>query len=110
METDLAHDLETLHHEAAALKAEADAAIRTYDRETWIRLALVFFPVPFIVVLFRLQLEAWGYYVAGGALLGSAALLVALDGRAATKRDRAVRAAERARQAYDQARTAQANL
>ena len=88
------------------MQAAADAAIRTYDRETWIRLALVFFPVPFIVVLIRLQLEAWGYYVAGGALLGSAALLVALDGAAAAKRDRAVHAAERARQAYDQARTA----
>ena len=103
----MAHDLETLHHEAAALQAEADAASRTYDRETWIRFVLVFFPVPFIVVLIRLQLEAWGYYVAGGLLLGSAALLVALDGAAAAKRDRAVHAAERAQRAYDQARTAQ---
>jgi hypothetical protein len=104
VETDLAHDLETLHHKAAGLKAEADAAVRTYDRETWIRFVLVFFPVPFIVVLIRLQLEAWGYYVAGGLLLGSAALLFALDSAAAAKRDRAIHAAERAQQAYDQAR------
>ncbi|MDP1749171.1 MAG: hypothetical protein Q8L22_06920 [Reyranella sp.] len=106
METDLAHDLETLHREAVALKAAADAATRTYDRETWIRLALVFFPVPFIIVLLRLHLEAWGYYVAGGLLVASAALLVALDGAAAAKRDRAVQAAERARKAYDDARAA----
>jgi len=102
----LACDLETLHAEAAVLKAAADAAIRTYDRRTWIRLALVFFPVPFIVVLIRLHLEAWGYYAAGGLLVASAALLVALDGAAVAKRDRAVQAAERARKAYDQARAA----
>jgi hypothetical protein len=86
------------------LKAKADAVVRTYDRETWIRLALVFFPVPFVVVLVRLHIPAWGYYVAGGFLIVSAALLVHRDGRAAAKRDRAVAAAERARQAYDEAR------
>ena len=106
METDLAPDLETLHHEAAVLKAKADAAVRTYDRETWIRFALVFFPIPFVVLLVRLHLEAWGYYVAGGLLVASVALLVRLDGAAAAKRDRAVGAAERARQAYDEARAA----
>lgn len=106
METDLAHDLETLHHEAAESKAAADAAIRTYDRKTWVRLALVFFPVPFVVVLLRLHIEAWGYYVAGGLLVASAALLVVLDGAASAKRDRAVHAAERAQQAYDEARMA----
>ena len=90
-----------------ASKAEADAAVRTYDRQTWIRLALVFFPVPFIVVLVRLHIEAWGYYAAGALLFGSAALLVTLDGAAAARRDRAVRAADLARQAYDQARTPQ---
>lgn len=77
--------------------------VRTYDRETWIRLALVFFPVPFVVVIVRLHIPAWGYYVAGGFLVASAALLVFLDGRAAAKRDRAVDAAQRARQAYDDA-------
>lgn len=102
----MARDLETLHHEAAVLKAAADAAVRTYDRETWIRLVLVFFPIPFIVVLIRLHLEAWGYYAAGGLLVASVALLVALDGAAAAKRDRAVQAAKRAQQAYDEARAA----
>ncbi len=106
METDLAPDLEALHHEAAVLKAKADAAARTYDRETWIRLVLVFFPIPFVVLLVRLHIEAWVYYVAGGLLIASAALLVRLDGAAAAKRDRAVAAAARALQAYDEARAA----
>jgi hypothetical protein len=106
VETDLAPDLETLHHEASALKVKADAAVRTYDRETWIRLALVFFPIPFVVLLVRLHLEAWGYYAAGGFLIASVALLVRLDGAAAAKRDSAVRAADGAQQAYDEARAA----
>ena len=102
--TEPAEDLEALQREAAALAAAAEAATRTYDRETWIRFALVFIPVPFVVLLLRLEMEAWGYYVAGMALLASAAFLVRLDGRAAAKRDRAVEAAERAQEAYDAAR------
>jgi hypothetical protein len=98
--TEPAEDLEVLQREVAALTAAADAAIRTYDRETWIRFALVFIPVPLIVLLLRLEMEAWGYYVAGTTLLVSAALLVRLDGKAAAKRDRAVQAAETAQQAY----------
>ena len=105
MESVLARDLETLHREAAESQAEAEAAIRSYERGSSIRLALVFFPVPFIVLLVRLHLEAWGYYVAGGSLVALAALLFALD-RAAARRDRAIRAAERARKACDQARAA----
>lgn len=66
----------------------------------------VSFPVSFVVVLVRLHLEARGYYAAGGLLVGSAALLVALDGAGAAKRDRAVRATGRAQQAYDEARMA----
>lgn len=104
--TEPAQDLEVLRHEASARKADADAAIRTYDRETWVRLTLVFFPVPFVVVLLRLHMPAWGYYIAGAVLVVSAAMLVALDGRAAARRDLAVRAAERAQNAYDKARSA----
>ena len=89
-----------------AAQAEAEAAIRSYERGSSIRLALVFFPVPFIVLLVRLHLEAWGYYVAGGSLVALAALLFALDRAAAARRDRAIRAAERARKACDQARAA----
>jgi hypothetical protein len=98
--TEPAEDLEALQREAAALTAAADAATRTYDRETWIRFSLVFIPVPFVVLLLRLEMEAWGYYVAGTALLVSAAFLVRLDGKAAARRDRAVEAAEAAQQAH----------
>lgn len=101
--TEPVEDLEALRREAATLAAAADAATKTYDRETWIRFALVFVPVPFVVVLLRLQMEAWAYYVAGTILFASAAFLVALDGRAAARRDRAVGAAETAQKAYDEA-------
>jgi hypothetical protein len=97
--TEPAEDLEALQREAAALTAAADAATRTYDRETWIRFALVFIPVPFIVLLLRLEMEAWGYYVAGATFFVSAAFLVRLDGKAAARRDRAVEAAEMAQKA-----------
>ena len=107
--TEPAEDLEVLQREAVVLTAAADAASRAYDRETWVRFALVFFPIPFIVVLLRLQIETWGYYVAGTVLLASAAFLVRLDGRAAAKRDRAVQAAEAAQQAYAAAQGAAAN-
>jgi len=99
-----ARDLEALWHDASALRAAADKVSRTYDRETWIRFTLVFFPVPFVVVLLRLQIEAWGYYVAGALFLLSAAGLYTLDGRAAARRDRAVQAADDAEKAYDDAR------
>lgn len=102
--TDPAEELAALQRHAAQLKAAADKAVRTYDRETWIRFTLVFFPVPFVVVLLRLQIEAWGYYVAGALFLASASGLYRLDGAAAARRDHAVKAADEAQQAYDDAR------
>jgi hypothetical protein len=104
-----AKDLEALQREAAVLTAAADAETRTYNRQTWIRFALVFFPIPFVVLLLRLEMEAWGYYAAGAALLASAAFLVALDGRAAARRDRMVRAAEVAQEACAAAQAAAAH-
>ena len=103
---DPAEELAALQRHAAQLKAAADKAARTYDRETWIRFTLVFFPVPFVLVLLRLQIEAWGYYVAGALFLASAAGLYTLDGAAAARRDRAVKAADEAQKAYDDARAA----
>ena len=106
VETELIEDIEALQRQASALKAKAEAATRAYDRATWIRFVLVFFPVPLIVVLFRLYLEAWHYYVAGALFIIFAAVLFALDGAAAAKRDDSVQAAESARKAYEEARTA----
>jgi hypothetical protein len=94
-------DLEALQRQASALAAEAEALTETYRRATWVRFTLVFFPVPFVLVLLRLDLESWHYYLAGAAYLGFSALLYSLDSRASDKCDEAVRAAGRARQAYE---------
>ena len=51
-------DVEALRRRASALRAEANALTETYRRATWIRFTLVFFPVPFVVVLLRLHIEA----------------------------------------------------
>jgi hypothetical protein len=99
-------ELAALQRHAAQAKVAADRAVRTYDRATWIRFALVFFPVPFVLVLLRLQIEAWGYYVAGALFLASASGLYMFDGAAAARRDRAVKAADEAQKAYDEARAA----
>ena len=94
-------DPEALQRRAAELAAKAQALTEAYRRSTWYRFTLVFFPVPFVVVLLRLDLESWHYYLAGAAYLGFSAFLYSLDSRASDKCDEAVRAAGRARQAYE---------
>jgi hypothetical protein len=94
-------DLQVQQQRAASLRAEADALARAYQRTTWWRFTLVFFPVPFVVVLLRLDLESWHYYLAGGAYLAFSAFLYSFDSRASDKCDAAVRAAGRARQVYE---------
>jgi hypothetical protein len=86
-------DSETLRRRAATLRAEADALTHAYRRATWIRFTLVFFPVPFVVVLLRLHIEAWTYFIFGAAYLGFSALLYIWDGRASDRCDAAERAA-----------------
>lgn len=76
---------------------------RRYDRQTWIRLSVVLFLTPIIVVVFRIHLTAWGYYAAGALFIGSAVLMYCLDDIARTRLERAARAAEIARRAYDKA-------
>jgi len=97
-------DLERLQRHAAALATNAEALTRAYNRATWIRFVLFFFPAPLIVVLFRLHLEAWGYYAVGALFIVSGAVLFAVDSAASAKCDAATRAAERARQAFEEAR------
>jgi hypothetical protein len=101
MRANQTEDLEALQRQASALAAEAEALTETYRRATWIRFTMVFFPVPFVLVLLRLDLESWHYSLAGAAYLGFSALLYSLDSRASDKCDEAVRAAGRARQAYE---------
>jgi hypothetical protein len=95
--------LEARRREALALAARAEAATRHYNRTTWVRFVLVFFPIPFAVALFRLHIEAWAYYVAGALIIASGAALYILDGIASAKADAAVDAAEKAHQAYEAA-------
>lgn len=90
MQTDPIEDIETLQQRAAALTA-------AYRRAAWFRFTLVFFPVPFTVLLFRLQLEYWHYYLAGAAYLVFSVALFAIDSKAARKCERAQKAADEAR-------------
>jgi hypothetical protein len=99
-------DLGRLQRQASALEANAEALTRAYNRATWIRFLLVFIPVPFVVLLLRLYLDAWGYYVAGGLFIVCGAALFSLDSAASAKCDAATRAAENARQALEEARVA----
>ena len=98
--------LEALRQQASTLAARAAAATEHYNRTTWIRFVLVFFPIPFVLVLLRLQIDAWAYYLAGALIIASGGVLYVLDGAASAKADAAVAAAEEARQAYEEARMA----
>ncbi len=89
-----------------ARQNQARAAVRAYNRASWIRFALVFIPVPLIVVTFRLYLEAWHYYILGGAFIFFAGLLYVLDDRATDRREAALKAARIARATYQEARSA----
>ncbi len=102
--TEAIADLEHLQRRASALTTHAEARARAYQRSTWIRFVGVFFPVPFVVVLFRLSIDAWAYYVAGALFIVSAAVLYTIDGAASDKVDAAAKAAAKAQQAYDEAR------
>jgi uncharacterized membrane protein len=95
--------IEDLQRQASALTVQAEARARSYRRSTWIRFVGVFFPVPFVVVLFRLDIEAWSYYVAGALFIVSAAVLYVIDGAASDKVDAAAKAAEKAQKDYDEA-------
>lgn len=78
------------------LRHHAEKLAATYRRHTWYRFVLVFFPVPFVIVLVRLHLEAWHYYVAGAAYLLFSAALYSYDSRASDKVAAAAKAAEQA--------------
>ena len=101
--TEAIADLEQLQRRASALTTEAQARARAYQRSTWVRFVGVFFPIPFVVVLLRLSIDAWFYYVAGALFIVSAAVLYTIDGAASDKVDAAAKAAEKAEEAYDKA-------
>ena len=92
-----------LQQRAIALESHADAKTQAYQRATWIRFVGVFFPIPFIVVLLRLEMAAWTYYVWGALLVLSGAVLYVIDTAASTRVGEAVEAAATARKAYEEA-------
>jgi hypothetical protein len=96
-------ELSGLQQRAITLESHADAKAQAYQRVTWIRFVAVFFPIPFIVVLLRLEMAAWTYYVWGGLLVLSGAVLYVIDTAASTRVDEAVEAAATARKAYEEA-------
>ena len=98
-------DLETLQRHVSELAREADAATETYERTAWIKYVAIFVPIPFVVLLFRLQMDAWHYYVAGVLFIAVALAMYALDLAAVAKRDKAIAAIEYAQEAYEIART-----
>ena len=85
--------------ETESLEQRANRLTAAYRRQTWARFAAVFFPVPFTVLLLRLELEPWHYYVAGAAYLVFSAALFHYDSAQSAKVDAAVKAAEEARNA-----------
>ena len=96
-------DLEALRQRAAELQVRADAEAVRYSRGTWKRWVGVIFPVPFVVVLLRLYMDAWAYYVAGAALIVSTMVLFELDTAARDRSTAAEQAAEAARRDYEAA-------
>ena len=98
-------DLETLRRQMSDLAREAGAAARAGDRAAWIGYATIFIAIPFVVVLFRLHMQAWHYYVAGALFLVGALVTHALELAAMTRCDSALSAVQRAQEAYEAART-----
>ena len=96
-------DLSGLQQRASALQSHAEARTQAYQRATWIRFVGVFFPIPFIVVLLRLEMAAWTYYVWGALIVLGGGVLYVIDTAASTRVDEAVEAAATARKAYEEA-------
>jgi hypothetical protein len=98
-----AQDLSGLQQRALALQSHAEARTQAYQRATWIRFVGVFFPIPFIVVLLRLEMAAWTYYVWGALIVLGGGALYVIDTAASTRVDEAVEAAATARKAFEEA-------
>lgn len=103
MSQDTPDDPEALRRQADALQARAEAAALSYQRATWLRFVGVFFPIPFVVVLLRLDVDAWTYYVWGALILGIGGVLYVVDTRASGRVDRLEKEAALARAAWQAA-------
>src|SRR5687767_1924503 len=65
-------DLETLQRHVLDLAREAEETTQICDRMAWIAYAAMFIAIPFGVLLFRIHMQAWHYYVAGALFLACA--------------------------------------
>lgn len=101
--TEQVEDLQALQQNALDSRRKADAATQTYDRTAWIRYAAIWVPIPFLVLLLRLHMEAWHYYIAGALFIIVGAVIYAMDLVAVAKRDKAIQMAERAQEVYEEA-------
>src|SRR5260370_27393234 len=100
MGIDQAADLPALERRAAALQAAADGAERDYERTVWMKFFGVFVPVPFGVLLLRLHMEGWHYYIAGALFVAVVVGVMVIDSAGVAKRAAAARAAAQARDDY----------
>jgi len=88
-----------LKRRADELSQRAAALNDAYNRVTWYRFTAVFFPIPFVVVLMRLNLDYWHYYIAGGGYLLFGMALYVIDDRASDRVKRAEKEAAEAQSA-----------
>jgi hypothetical protein len=72
---------------AATHAMDAEALAGRYDAWAWVAYAAMFLVIPFVVLVFRLHMHAWHYFLAGGMFLAFAALFFAMDGAATRVRE-----------------------
>jgi len=54
------------------------APTRVRDRIAWFCYGAIFLAIPFVLLVFRLHMQAWHYYLAGGLFLLGALILWAI--------------------------------
>jgi hypothetical protein len=93
-----------LQNEAERLRQRAAAMRAAYDRVTWFRFSAVFIPVPFVLVLLRLEIDTWHYYLFGGFYLLFGFGLFTYDTRQSDRVKAAEKQAADAERASEEAR------
>lgn len=101
--TALIEDLDALQRHVSDSARKAEAATQSYERTAWIAYAAIFVPIPLVLLLFRLHMQAWHLYVAGALFVAVMFVVYAMDAAAVAKRDMAIQAAQRAHEAYEDA-------
>ena len=66
---------------------DADEALTVHDRVAWAGYAVIFLVIPMVVLVFRLHMQPWHYYLAGALFLAGALLIEAMNIAAMARRD-----------------------